>query len=71
MNNEKKKNVRLMALPEEVPDIKIPCIMVSARFSMYTQTVLEPYFETDTFIVSVQHTGIHGDYEKSGKWQPS
>ena len=64
VNTDDMKTMRLMALPDEVPLINIPCIMVSRRIQFYLEEQLRPYFPIDQHMVSIQPTGVFGDYEK-------
>lgn len=64
VNTDDMKTMRLMALPDEVPLITVPCIMVSRRLQFYLEQQLRPYFPIDQHIVSMQPTGIFGEYEK-------
>eukprot|EP01034_Spumella_vulgaris_P021759 gene21759-27815_t len=64
VNTDDMKTMRLMALPDEVPLITIPCIMVSRRIQFYLEEQLRPYFPQDQHLVSLQPTGVFGEYEK-------
>jgi len=64
VNTDDMKTMRLMALPDEVPLIRIPCIMVSRRLQFYLEEQLRPFFPTDQHLVSIQPTGVFGEYEK-------
>jgi hypothetical protein len=64
VNTDDKKTMRLMALPDEEPLIKIPCIMVSRRVQFYLEEKLKFYYPIDQHIVSIQPTGILGEYEE-------
>lgn len=64
VNTDDMKTMRLMALPDEVPLIQIPCIMVSRRIQYYLEEQLRPYFPIDQHLVSIQPTGLFGEYEK-------
>lgn len=63
VNTDDMKTMRLMALPDEVPLIKIPCIMVSRRIQFYLEEQLRPYYPVDQHLISIQPTGVFGDYE--------
>lgn len=67
VNTDDMKTMRLMALPDEVPQINIPCIMVSRRIQYYLEEQLPPYFPMDQHLVSIQPTGMFGDYEQKNK----
>jgi hypothetical protein len=56
--------MRLMALPDEIPLISIPCIMVSRRFQFYIEEQLKPFFHIGHHIISIQQTGLFGKYEE-------
>ena len=58
---------RLMALPDEIPLIKIPCIMVSRRIQYYLEALLRFYHPIDQHIVSIQPTGVFGKYEERNR----
>ena len=64
VNTDDMKIMRLNAMPDEIPMIKIPCIMVSRRIQYYLEEQLKYYHPIDQHIVSIQPTGIFGDYEK-------
>jgi len=64
VNTDDMKTMRLMALPDEVPLIQIPCIMVSRRIQFYLEEQLHPYYPVDQHLISIQPTGIFGEYEK-------
>ncbi len=64
VNTDDMKTMRLMALPDEVPLITIPCIMVSRRIQFYLEQQLRPYFPQDQHLVSLQPTNVFGEYEK-------
>ena len=64
VNTDDMKTMRLMALPDEVPLITVPCIMVSRRLQFYLEQQLRPYFPIDQHLVSMKPTGIFGEYEK-------
>ena len=64
VNTDESKNMRLMALPDEEPQIDIPCIMVSRRIQYYLEGQLRRFYANDQHIVSLQPTGVFGDYEE-------
>lgn len=65
LNTDDAKTMRLMALPDEVPLIQIPCVMVSRRFQFYVEQQLKKYPSTvDLMLVSIQPTGVFGEYER-------
>jgi hypothetical protein len=57
VNTDDMKTMRLMALPDEVPLIKIPCIMVSRRIQYYLEEQIRPYFPVNQHLISIQPTG--------------
>jgi len=63
VNTDDKSTLRLMALPDEEPHIHIPCIMVGRRVQYYLEQMLKYYYLIDQHIVSIQPTGIFGDYD--------
>ncbi len=63
VNTDDMKTMRLMALPDEVPLINISTIMVSRRIQYYLEEQIRPYFPLNQHLVSIQPTGIFGDYE--------
>ena len=65
VNTDESKNMRLMALPDEEPQIDIPCVMVSRRIQYYLEGQLRRFYATDQHVVSLQPTGVFGDYEES------
>lgn len=69
VNTDDMKTMRLMALPDEVPLINIPCIMVSRRIQYYLEEQLRHFFPIDQHIVSIQPTGMFGDYEIKNQLQ--
>jgi hypothetical protein len=69
VNTDDMKTMRLMALPDEVPLINIPCFMVSRRIQFYLEEQLRPYFPVDQHLVSIQPTGLFGEYEKRNMLQ--
>ena len=64
VNTDDVKTMRLMALPDETPQIKIPCIMVSRRLQYYLEEQLRRYYLLDQHFVSFDATGIFGEYEQ-------
>eukprot|EP01038_Epipyxis_sp_PR26KG_P009372 gene9372-12628_t len=64
VNTDDMKTMRLMALPDEIPLINIPCIMVSRRLQYYLEEQLRKFYLISQHIVSIQPTGVFGDYEK-------
>lgn len=67
VNTDDTKTMRLMALPDEIPLIHIPCIMVSRRIQYYLEKMLKRYYVIDQHIVSIQPMLFYGDYEKKNK----
>lgn len=64
MNTDDVNTMRLMALPDEVPLINIPCIMVSRRLQYYMDEVLTKFYTLNQHMVSIQPTGVFGEYEQ-------
>ena len=64
VNTDDKQTMRLNALPDEVPLIKIPCIMVSRRIQYYLENLLRYFHPIDQHVISIQPTGVFGEYEK-------
>lgn len=64
VNTDDKQTMRLNALPDEVPLVKIPCIMVSRRIQYYLENLLRFFHPIDQHIISIQPTGVFGEYEK-------
>ena len=64
VNTDDMKTMRLMALPDEVPLINISCIMVSRRIQYYVEEVLKDFYLVSQHLVSIQPTGLFGNYEK-------
>jgi len=64
VNTDDSKTMRLMALPDESPQISISRIMVSRRFQHFVDDNLIRHFLLDQHLVNVQPTGTFGDYEK-------
>jgi hypothetical protein len=69
VNTDDLKTMRLMALPDEIPLITIPCIMVSRRIQFYVEQLLRPYYPVSQHLVSIQPTGVFGDYEQRNSLQ--
>lgn len=69
VNTDDKKTMRLMALPDEIPLIQIPCIMVSRRIQFYVEEQLRPYYPAGQHLVSIQPTGVFGEYEQRNALQ--
>lgn len=69
LNTDDQKTMRLMALPDEVPLIKIPCIMVSRRLQFYVEAQLQRYFPAEHLLISMQPTGVFGEYESRNTLQ--
>lgn len=67
VNTDDKKTMRLMALPDEEPLIKIPCVMVSRRVQYYLEERLKFFYPSDQHIVSIQPTGVFGEYEEKNE----
>lgn len=63
VNTDDVKTMRLMAMPDEEPLIKIPCITVSRRLQFYLEKQLKFFYTLDQHTVSIQPTGLFGDYE--------
>eukprot|EP01040_Poterioochromonas_malhamensis_P010052 gene10052-10926_t len=63
VNTDDMKTMRLMALPDEVPLINIPTIMVSRRIQFYLEEQIRPYAPLNQHLISIQPTGVFGDYE--------
>lgn len=64
LNTNDVNTMRLMALPDEIPLINIPTIMVSRRLSYYLEVQLKQYYLIDQHFMSIQPTGLFGEYEK-------
>jgi hypothetical protein len=64
VNTDESKNMRLMALPDEEPQISIPCVMVSRRFQYYLEGQMRRYWVNDQHLISLHPTGVFGDYEE-------
>lgn len=67
VNTDDKKTMRLMALPDEEPLIHISCIMVSRRIQFYLEEKLKYIYPIDQHIISIQPTGVFGEYEERSK----
>ena len=63
VNTDTGKTMRLMALADEMLQIKIPCIMVSNRFQRYLEHKIRYFYAADQHIVSFHPTGVFGEYE--------
>ena len=63
LNTDDKSTMRLMALPDEVPLIQIPCIMVTRRLQHYVDDLLSPFYQLNQHLIAMQPTGIFGEYE--------
>ena len=63
VNTDTSKTMRLMALADEMLQIKIPCIMVSNRFQRYLEHKIRYFYAADQHIVSFHPTGVFGEYE--------
>jgi hypothetical protein len=64
LNTDDMKTMRLMALPDEVPQIQIPCIMVSRRIQYYLEGQLRRYYLLNQHLVTMESLTVFGDYEK-------
>jgi hypothetical protein len=64
LNTDDKATMRLMALPDELPLINITCVMVYRRLQLYVVEKLTPFYQTSQHIISLQPTGIFGEYEE-------
>lgn len=64
INTDDEKTMRLMALPDEVPLVKIPCVMASRRLQFYVEAQLKRFAPADHLLVALQPTGVFGEYEK-------
>jgi len=69
LNTNDVNTMRLMALPDEIPLISIPTIMVSRRLSYYLEVQLKQYYLIDQHFMSIQPTGLFGEYEVKNKIQ--
>ena len=67
VNTDDAKTMRLMALADEIPQIEIPCIMVSRRVQYFLERQLKPYYASGNWVMSIQPTGLHGLYEESNE----
>ena len=63
VNTDTSKTMRLMALADEMSQIKIPCIMVSNRFQRYLEHKIRYFYAADQHIISIHPTGVFGQYE--------
>ena len=68
VNTDDSKSMRLMALPDEVPQIIIPCVMVARRFQYLLQDGIQRHYLLDQHVVSLQPTEHHGHYETRSQW---
>jgi hypothetical protein len=64
VNTDDTKTMRLQALPDELPLINIPCIMVSRRLQFYFEQKLKPFLALNQLMVSIQPMLYNGEYEK-------
>lgn len=64
VNTDDIKTMRLMALPDEVPLINIPCITVSRRIQYYLEELLHRFYLTDQHMISIQPMVHVSEYEK-------
>jgi hypothetical protein len=69
VNTDDVKTMRLMALPDETPQIKIPCVMASRRLQFYLEEQLQRYYSLDQHIISFDPTGVFGEYEQRNTLQ--
>jgi hypothetical protein len=69
VNTDDMKTMRLMALPDEIPLIQIPTIMVSRRIQFYLEEQIRPYYPVNQHLISIQPTGVFGDYEAKNTLQ--
>jgi hypothetical protein len=65
VNTDDTKTMRLMALADEIPQIHIPCLMVSRRIQYFLEKELKPYYAISQHILTIQPTGVFGQYEES------
>lgn len=63
LNNDDSKLIRLMALNDESPLIKIPCVMATRRLQQYMEEKLTKYYLVNQHFISFEATGIYGGYE--------
>ncbi len=64
VNTDDAKTMRLMALPDEVPLINIPCLMVSRRVQFFLEAQLKRYYTINQHVMTIQPTGVFGLYEE-------
>ena len=64
VNTDDAKTMRLMALPDEIPQIQIPCLMASRRLQFFMQNQLKKYYQLNQHIISIHPTGLFGMYEE-------
>jgi formylmethanofuran dehydrogenase subunit E len=64
VNNDDSKLVRLMASSDELPLIKIPCVMVSRRVQWMMEEKLMKYYLLNQHFISFEATGVFGGYEE-------
>jgi len=64
VNTDDAKTMRLMALPDEIPQISIPCLMVSRRLQFFMESKLKRYYGLNQHLMSIQPTGVFGMYEE-------
>lgn len=69
VNTDDSKSMRLMALPDEIPQINIACVMVSRRFQYFLEEHIRRFYLIDQHIVSLQPTSTLGEYETRSKWE--
>ena len=67
VNTDDAKTMRLMALPDEEPQIDIPCIMVSRRVQHFMEAELKKYYTMGQHMISMQPTGVFGRYEEKNE----
>jgi hypothetical protein len=63
VNTDDSKTMRLMALPDEAPQVTIPCLMVGRRFQLFLEEHVRRHFLLDQHVVNVQPTGTWGEYD--------
>ena len=64
VNTDDAKTMRLQALPDEEPQIEIPCFMVSRRVQFFMEAELKKYYTMGQHLISIQPTGVFGKYEE-------
>ncbi len=64
VNTDDAKTMRLMALPDEIPQITIPCLMVSRRLQFFLEAHLKKYYALNQHLMSIHPTGVFGMYEE-------